>query len=89
MDASGWTTGGGHATTEGMSLLAKALTFFLISIGAMLLGLDILLLLAGIVEGPGELEATTGWWDLLAGLGVPAIAMLALGIFLERRLPRQ
>lgn len=72
-----------------MSLLAKALTFFLISTGAMLLAFDILLLLAGIVEGGSELEATTGWWDLLAGLGLPAIAMLALGALLERQLPRQ
>lgn len=72
-----------------MKFLAQALSLPLISIGAMLGAMSLLLLLSGIAVGAEELEATTGWWDLLAGMGVPAILMLAGGIFLERKLPRQ
>ncbi len=72
-----------------MKLLAGWVTFYLISIGVMLLAIDFLLMLAAIFGGTNELEATTGWWDLFVGLGVPAVVMLAGGLFLARRLPPQ
>jgi hypothetical protein len=67
-----------------MRLLADLLTYTLLSFGAMLVALDILLLLALVVGGPAELEATTGWWDLFVGLGIPGIMMLVGGILLTR-----
>ena len=72
-----------------MRLLADLLTFPLLSIGGMLVIIDILLLLALIVGGPVELEATTGWWDLFVGLGIPGIMMLVGGILLTRKLAQQ
>jgi hypothetical protein len=72
-----------------MRLLADLLTFPLLAIGAILVVIDILLLLALIVGGPKELEATTGWWDLFVGLGIPGIMMLVGGILLTRKLAQQ
>ena len=83
------TTAERHATIECMRLLADLLTFPLLAIGAMLVVIDILLLLALIVGGPPELEATTGWWDLFVGLGIPGIMMLVGGILLTRKLAQQ
>gem|GEM_PF-5336083 len=72
-----------------MRWLADLLTFPLLSIGAMLVIIDILLLLALIVGGPAELEATTGWWDLFVGLGIPGVMMLVGGILLTRKLAQK
>jgi hypothetical protein len=72
-----------------MRLLASLLVFPLLSLGTMLVAIDILLLLGLIVAGADELEATTGWWDLFVGLGIPGIMMLVGGIVLTRKLPQQ
>ena len=69
--------------------MADFLAFPLLSIGTMLVAIDTLLLLALIVGGPAELEATTGWWDLFVGLGIPGIIMLVGGILLTRKLAQQ
>ena len=72
-----------------MRLLAELLTFPLLSIGALLAAIDILVLLVLILGGVHELQGAMAWWKTFVGLGIPAIMMLFGGIFLTRRLAPQ
>jgi hypothetical protein len=83
------TTDQRRATIGCVRLLAELLAFPLLSIGGFLVALDILVLLVPIVEGSHELQGTMAWWKPVIGLGIPAITMLAGGIFLTRKLPPQ
>jgi hypothetical protein len=72
-----------------MKSLADLLGYLLLSTGGFLLALDILLVLARIAGGQGELGSMMAWLTLFVGVGIPGITMLVGGILLTRKLAHQ